>query len=139
MVIHYCAISQVICLTQNGNNEIFGQQKNVTLIVICIPFLLKDKNWETRYSSWDLNILNIILIVTRSMLNARNGKETYCRNSCPEVFFGKGTLKIYSKFTGEHSKRRVISIKLQSTFGQLLILVWCVNSIKSLWKIKVEF
>ena len=33
--------------------------------------------------------------------------------SPPEVFLGKGVLKIY-KFTGEHPGRSVISIKLQS-------------------------
>ena len=37
-----------------------------------------------------------------------------CRNSRPEVFLGKGVLKICSKFTGEHPCRSVISIKLQS-------------------------
>ena len=36
------------------------------------------------------------------------------RSSPPEVFLGKGALKIYSKFTGEHPCRSVISIKLQN-------------------------
>ena len=35
------------------------------------------------------------------------------RNSCPEVFLGKGVLKICNKFTGEHP-RSAISIKLHS-------------------------
>ena len=34
--------------------------------------------------------------------------------SGPEVFLGKGVLRICSKFTGEHLCRSVISIKLQS-------------------------
>ena len=34
----------------------------------------------------------------------------------PEMFLGKGVLKICSKFTGEHPCRSAISIKLQSTF-----------------------
>ena len=34
------------------------------------------------------------------------------RSSHPVVFLGKGFLKIYSKFTGEHPCRSVISIKL---------------------------
>ena len=38
------------------------------------------------------------------------------RSSHPEVFLGKGVLKICSKFTGEHPRRSVISIKLQSNF-----------------------
>ena len=35
-----------------------------------------------------------------------------CRSSRPEVFLGKGVLKICSKFIGEHPCRSVISIKL---------------------------
>ena len=34
------------------------------------------------------------------------------RSSRPEVFLGKGVLKIFSKFTGEHPCRSAISIKL---------------------------
>ena len=36
------------------------------------------------------------------------------RSSHPEVFLGKGVLKICSKFTGEHPYRSVISIKLRN-------------------------
>ena len=38
---------------------------------------------------------------------------TECRNSHPEVFLGKGVLKIRSKFTREHPCRRATSSKLQ--------------------------
>ena len=38
------------------------------------------------------------------------------RSSRPEVFLGKGALKICSKFTGEHSCRNAISIKLLCNF-----------------------
>ena len=38
------------------------------------------------------------------------------RSSRPDVFLGKGVLKICSKFTGEHPCRSEISIKLQSNF-----------------------
>ena len=38
---------------------------------------------------------------------------TNIRSSHPEEFLGKGVLDIYSKFTGEHPCRSVISIKLQ--------------------------
>ena len=34
---------------------------------------------------------------------------THCRSSRPEVFFGKGVLKICSKFTGKHPCRNAIS------------------------------
>ena len=36
------------------------------------------------------------------------------RSNHPELFLGKGVLKICSKFTGEQTRRSVISIKLQS-------------------------
>ena len=34
--------------------------------------------------------------------------SSHCRSSGPEVFLGKGVLKICSEFTGEHPCRRVI-------------------------------
>ena len=37
---------------------------------------------------------------------------SYYRSSHPKVFLGKDVLKIYSKFTGEHPCRSVISINL---------------------------
>ena len=42
-----------------------------------------------------------------------------------EVFLGKGVLKICSKFTGEHSCRGAISIKLQSFYIELALRHWC--------------
>ena len=44
-------------------------------------------------------------------------KSNSFRSSLPEVFLGKGVLKICSKFTGEHLCRSMISIKFQSHFG----------------------
>ena len=43
----------------------------------------------------------------------RNHAQAHIRSSHTDVFIGKGVLKICSKFTGEHSCRSVISIKLQ--------------------------
>ena len=45
-----------------------------------------------------------------SLLISNNIKNV--RSSRPEVFLGKGVLKISSKFTGEQSCQIVISIKL---------------------------
>ena len=45
------------------------------------------------------------------------GNTFYFRSSRPEVFLRKGVLKICSKFTGEHSCRSVISIKLLCNFN----------------------
>ena len=47
------------------------------------------------------------------------------RSSRPEVFLGKGVLKIYSKFTGEHTCRNVISIKLPGNFFEIALRHGC--------------
>ena len=47
------------------------------------------------------------------------------RSSRPEVFLGKGVLKIYSKFTGEHPCRSAISIKLLCNFVEMALLHGC--------------
>ena len=47
------------------------------------------------------------------------------RSSHPEVFLGKGVLKIYSKSTGEHPCRSAISIKLQSNFIEIALRDGC--------------
>ena len=47
------------------------------------------------------------------------------RSSPPEVFLGKGILKICSKFTGEHPHQSVILIKLQSSFLEITLRHEC--------------
>ena len=47
------------------------------------------------------------------------------RSSRPEVFLGKGVLKICSKFTEEQPCRSVISIKLQSNFIEITLRHRC--------------
>ena len=43
----------------------------------------------------------------------------------PEVFLGKGVLKICSKFTGEHPYRSAISIKLLCNFIEIALRHGC--------------
>ena len=45
-----------------------------------------------------------------------NLKSAIYRSSSPELFFGKGVLKICSKVTAEQPCRSVISIKMKATF-----------------------
>ena len=45
--------------------------------------------------------------------------ESLYRSSRPEVFLGKRVMKIYSKFTGEHSCQSGISIKLLCNFIEI--------------------
>ena len=47
------------------------------------------------------------------------------RSSRPEVYLGKGALKICSEFTGEHPCRSVISIKLLCNFIEITLRHWC--------------
>ena len=47
------------------------------------------------------------------------------RNNLPEVFLGKGVLKVCSKCTGKHPWRSTISIKLQSNFIEVALRHRC--------------
>ena len=47
------------------------------------------------------------------------------RSSPPEVFLGKGVLKMYRKFAGENPCRSVISIKLQNNFIEITFKHGC--------------
>ena len=51
--------------------------------------------------------------------------STIYRSSRPEVFLGKGVLKICSKFTRDHPYRNVISIKLQSNCIEITLRYVC--------------
>ena len=52
-------------------------------------------------------------------------KKSNFRSSHPELFSRKGVLKICSKFTGEHSCRNAISIKLESNFIDIALRHGC--------------
>ena len=47
------------------------------------------------------------------------------RSSLPEVFFGKGVMKLCNKFTGEFPYRGVISIKLLRNFIEIALRYGC--------------
>ena len=58
---------------------------------------------------------------TNNVLKAEN----ISRSCHPEGFLVKDVLKIWGKFTGEHSCRSVISINLQSNFIGITLWHWC--------------
>ena len=58
------------------------------------------------------SILYLKCVGTYTHSNLKNRNIGMIRSSHPEVFLGKGALKICSKFTGEHPCRSAISIKL---------------------------
>ena len=62
------------------------------------------------------SVLNMSLVYALHFYQIKdlNKLKTYNKSNRPEVFLGKGVLKIYSKFTGEHSCQSAISINLQS-------------------------
>ena len=65
-------------------------------------------------------------LFSRSVFQDHHKKRFYYyRSSHPEVFLGKGVLKICSKFTGEHPCRSLISIKLQSNFIEITLWHRC--------------
>ena len=60
------------------------------------------------------------------------------RNSPPEMFLGKDVLKICSKFTGEHSCRSMISIKLLCNFIEITLWHGC-SLVNSLYILRALF
>ena len=66
------------------------------------------------------------------------GYFTQDRGSRPEVFLGKGVLKICSKFTEEHSCRSAISMKMQSSFIEIALRHGC-SSVNLLHIFKTPF
>ena len=60
----------------------------------------------------NLDTLNIIILETLFQYLEYHFSPNNCRSNPPEVFFGKGVLKLCSKFTGQHQYQSVISIKL---------------------------
>ena len=66
------------------------------------------------------------LLQTQHDLDCKHSQtEVSLRSNRPEVFLGKGLLKICSKFTGEQPCRSVISIKLQGNFIEITLRHGC--------------
>ena len=71
-------------------------------------YLQKILSWDYTFGPGPLDLLKFCLHFDYALATHSS--------SHPEVFLGKGVLKICSKFTGEHSCRSVILIKLQKQF-----------------------
>ena len=65
------------------------------------------------------------LLIRNNYLGILDFVMTRSRSSPSEVFLGKGVLKIWSKFTGEHLYRSVISIKLLWNFIEIALQHEC--------------
>ena len=71
-------------------------------------------NLKTRQSVV-LTMLQIVVFYHKQVYH-------FCfRSSRPELFLGKGVLKLYNKFTEENPCRKVISIKLLCNFIEITL------------------
>ena len=113
------------CFNMNANKQGDFQICISVHLIGNRAYLFKgQKNFEyDQFSRSDFFLLFLFtekhLITPKPIIS--QGGPTSCRSSRPEVFLGKGVLKICGKFTGEHPCRSAISIKLQSKLFQLVI------------------
>ena len=93
----------------------------VALMFLIKPFFLHDQKVVTKTQiSWERKkLLRWNKKHSPSFLKGFQSRKY--RSSHPGVFLGKGVLKIYSKFTGEHPYRSTISIKLLSNFIEIAL------------------
>ena len=77
---------------------------------------------KSDYPTFYLNIRQDFCI---SRSGNRLCKVLSLRSSTAEMFIGIFVLKICSKFSGEHTSRNVILIKLQSNFIEITLLHEC--------------
>ena len=115
--------------------SMFLSKKTCTLMPLSLQIIFKmeRKTWKST-----LKFLIALLIVAMN------------RSNPPEGFLGKDILKIWSKFTGEHPCRSVISIKLLCNFIEitfphgcspvnLLHIYWNTFSWEHLWRAATEW
>ena len=98
----FASADEILKQISHYRNEDFLMESVISLS--CLHFLLG--GWRKEgITLMELSSIRIVLSVQPSY-----------GSSLPEVFLGKGVLKICSKFTGEHTHRKVISIKLLCNF-----------------------
>ena len=86
--------------------------------------MLVTKNCYVPFINW---YNNLSLVIDKFFCQSTNAREN-CESSHPEVFPGKGVLKIcskFSKFTGEHPCRSAISITLLCNFIEIAFRHGC--------------
>ena len=74
---------------------------------------------------WNVYVTPLYKIIASMADHNQRRCQDLHRNSRPQVFLGKGALKICSKFTGEHPCRSVISIKLLCNFIEITLRHGC--------------
>ena len=85
----------------------------------------ENPNFSSFSDSQKVNFLFIPLIYLHLSTTQGVCSSQCIKSSYPELFLGKGILKICSKFTGEHPCRSAISVKLQSKFIEITLQHGC--------------
>ena len=94
-----------------------------------VPSLVKQRIYQNLFVT-DLHFcasrdssyrFKIFYFLTETYLGSCQTSRSYPQ----EVFLGKGVLKFFSKFTGEHPCRNVILIKLLCNFIEITLLYGC--------------
>ena len=79
-------------------------------------------SWEGKHTGFYAESIRLVIIISGTYTNqSQSWKIIICRSSLPEVFLRKGILKLCTEFTGEHSCRKAISIKLLYNFIEIAL------------------
>ena len=97
---------------------------NTTLFRVLGPRVWVKLHYSPNFEGTFLNTSKIVKKNTQVYLGPCH-TSMMDRSSHPEVFLRKGVLKICSKYTGEHSCRSTISIKLQRNFIEIWLRHGC--------------
>ena len=101
------------CALEETFIAFYVQLLEISLLSVCDLAISQNRDvQEMIFRNHSLDFLSKILV------NYLRKIFSVIRGSSPELFLGKGVLKICSKFTGEHTCRGVISIKLISPIMQ---------------------
>ena len=88
---------------------------------------------------WNKNRRHIVSTIPSCLIMpCETNRSSHFRSSHPEVFLGKGVLKICSKVTGEHLCQSTISIKLLCNFIKIELRHGC-SSVNLLHNFRTPF
>ena len=104
-IYQYVDLKILLLYNETGPQTVLGTQ-----FVLCKQSIYKNKR-------------DLLTIIKRMKLSEAISQKF--RISRPEVFLGKGVLKICSKFPGEQKCRSAISIKFQSIFIEITLPYGC--------------
>ena len=100
-------------------------QKQMFSIIPAV-LLEEEKSLLLRGLNFRIPTKTVIILITQLILSYFTEIILILtRSSHPEVFLGKGVLKICTKYTGEHPCQSAISTKLQSNFIEITLRHGC--------------